>query len=72
MHTTLQKYLRSLEPILLEDEARGGTDFRTAYAARVKLVEDFEHGLGPTCQERLQGQYLMTPMAYRSPYLSLS
>ncbi|EIW57547.1 acyltransferase ChoActase/COT/CPT [Trametes versicolor FP-101664 SS1] len=54
MHTTLQKYLRSLEPILLEDEARGGTDFRTAYAARVKLVEDFEHGLGPTCQERLQ------------------
>ncbi|OJT11461.1 Carnitine O-acetyltransferase [Trametes pubescens] len=54
MHTTLQKYLRSLEPILLEDEARGGTDFKTACAARVKLVEDFERGLGPTCQERLQ------------------
>lgn len=55
MYTTLQKYLRSLEPILLEDEARGGTDFKTAYASRVKLVEDFERGLGPTCQERLQG-----------------
>ncbi|KAI0833477.1 acyltransferase ChoActase/COT/CPT [Trametes gibbosa] len=53
LHNTLKKYLKSLEPFLLEDEARGGPDFKTAHAARLKLVEDFEHGLGQQCQARL-------------------
>ncbi|KAI0649114.1 acyltransferase ChoActase/COT/CPT [Trametes meyenii] len=53
LHKTLQKYLKSLEPILLEAEKRWGQDFKSAYDARVKLVHDFEHDLGPLCQDRL-------------------
>ncbi|KAI0367761.1 acyltransferase ChoActase/COT/CPT [Pilatotrama ljubarskyi] len=53
LHKTLQKYLQSLEPFLQEDEARGGTDFNTAYAARQQLANDFENGIGRLCQERL-------------------
>lgn len=60
MHTTLQKYLKSLEPLLLEDEARGGPDFKTAYDARLKLVEDFERGIGRVCQERLLGESFLS------------
>ncbi|KAI9060650.1 acyltransferase ChoActase/COT/CPT [Trametes sanguinea] len=53
LHKTLQKYLASLEPFLLEDESRGGPGYRTAYDARVKLVNDFEQGIGQLCQQRL-------------------
>ncbi|PIL35584.1 transporter [Ganoderma sinense ZZ0214-1] len=53
LHATLKGYLTSLEPFLLEDEARGGQDFKTAYNARLKLVEDFEHNLGKICQQKL-------------------
>ncbi|KAI0671738.1 acyltransferase ChoActase/COT/CPT [Trametes maxima] len=53
LHKTLQKYLKSLEPIFLEAEKRGGPDFKSAHDARAKLVHDFEHGLGPVCQDRL-------------------
>ncbi|KAH9850370.1 acyltransferase ChoActase/COT/CPT [Lenzites betulinus] len=53
LHNTLQKYLKSLEPFLLEDEARGGPNFNAAHAARLKLVEDFERGIGQVCQARL-------------------
>ncbi|KZT00792.1 acyltransferase ChoActase/COT/CPT [Laetiporus sulphureus 93-53] len=53
LHQTLQKYLKSLEPFLLEDEARGGPSFREAYEKRAEWVEDFERGIGAVCQERL-------------------
>ncbi|OCH94373.1 acyltransferase ChoActase/COT/CPT [Obba rivulosa] len=53
LHKTLQKYLKSLEPFLLEDEARGGPPFKESYALREKWANDFEHGLGKLCQERL-------------------
>ncbi|RPD60077.1 acyltransferase ChoActase/COT/CPT, partial [Lentinus tigrinus ALCF2SS1-6] len=53
LHKTLRGYLKSLEPFLLEEEARGGPDFKNAYDARLKLVEDFEGGLGQLCQRRL-------------------
>ncbi|KAI0359864.1 acyltransferase ChoActase/COT/CPT [Trametes cingulata] len=53
LRKTLQRYLKSLEPLLLEDEARGGTDFKTAYEARQRLVNDFENGIGQLCQQRL-------------------
>ena len=52
---TLRNYLHSLEPLLLEDEARGGLNFKTAYDSRLKLVEEFERGLGQLCQQRLLG-----------------
>ncbi|KAI1797126.1 acyltransferase ChoActase/COT/CPT [Ganoderma leucocontextum] len=50
---TLKGYLTSLEPFLLEDEARGGQDFKTAYEARLKLIQDFELNIGRICQQRL-------------------
>ncbi|KAI0749339.1 acyltransferase ChoActase/COT/CPT [Daedaleopsis nitida] len=53
LHQTLRTYLKSLEPLLLEDEARGGLAFGSAYEARHKIIEDFEHGLGQKCQQRL-------------------
>ncbi|KAI0331918.1 acyltransferase ChoActase/COT/CPT [Cubamyces sp. BRFM 1775] len=53
LHKTLQKYLKSIEPFLLEDERRGGLDFQSAYEERVKLVNDFERDIGPLCQQRL-------------------
>ncbi|OBZ72166.1 Carnitine O-acetyltransferase, mitochondrial [Grifola frondosa] len=53
LHLTLQKYLKSIQPFLLEDEARGGPPFESSYNIRVKWAEDFEHGLGQICQERL-------------------
>ncbi|KAH9903022.1 acyltransferase ChoActase/COT/CPT [Cubamyces lactineus] len=53
LHKTLLKYLKSVEPFLLEDERRGGVDFQSALEHRVKLVNDFERELGPLCQQRL-------------------
>ncbi|KAH8117830.1 carnitine acetyltransferase [Phellopilus nigrolimitatus] len=50
---TLDRYLKSLEPFLLEDEACGGPPFRDALQARVAWAEEYERGLGKTCQERL-------------------
>ena len=57
LNKSLRSYLRSLEPLLLEQEARGGPAFKDAYETRVKLAEDFEHGVGKLCQERLFGMY---------------
>ncbi|EJF64957.1 acyltransferase ChoActase/COT/CPT [Dichomitus squalens LYAD-421 SS1] len=53
LNATLSAYLKSLEPFLLEDAARGGPDFKTAYDARLKLAQDFEQGIGSICQRRL-------------------
>ncbi|CAL1716338.1 unnamed protein product [Somion occarium] len=50
---TLQRYLTSLEPFLLEDEARGGVPFEEALALRKHWAEEFENGIGKTLQERL-------------------
>ncbi|OSX58854.1 hypothetical protein POSPLADRAFT_1151685 [Postia placenta MAD-698-R-SB12] len=53
LRQTLQKYLVSLEPFMLEDQANGGLPREDSYNHRVKLVEDFERGLGRICQDRL-------------------
>ncbi|KAH9935245.1 acyltransferase ChoActase/COT/CPT [Amylocystis lapponica] len=53
LHQTLQKYTKSLEPFLLEDEAAGGPSFQTSRDIHAKVVEDFERGVGKICQERL-------------------
>ncbi|EMD31314.1 hypothetical protein CERSUDRAFT_163178 [Gelatoporia subvermispora B] len=53
LHKTLQKYVKSLEPLLLEEEARGGPSFKESLSQREKWADDFEHGLGKVCQERL-------------------
>jgi hypothetical protein len=55
LRQTLDRYLTSLEPLLLEDERRGGVPFEDAYALRRKWVDDFESGIGQVLQERLIG-----------------
>lgn len=55
LRKTLDRYLTSLEPFLLEDEARGGPSFRTAYAQRAQWADEFASGIGRVCQERLIG-----------------
>ena len=56
LHQTLSKYLQSLVPLLQEDEARGGTPWRSALQERQRWAEEFEKGLGAKCQERLHGK----------------
>jgi len=55
LRKTLNKYLTSLEPFLLEDELRGGMSFNSAYALRKKWADEFELGIGTVLQERLVG-----------------
>jgi len=58
LHQTLSKYLRSLVPLLQEDEARGGSSWRSALQERQRWADEFERGLGAKCQERLHGKSL--------------
>ncbi|GBE88380.1 hypothetical protein SCP_1301950 [Sparassis crispa] len=53
LHQTLEKYVRSLEPFLLEDASSGGSSYDSAHSLRLKWAEDFESSLGKICQERL-------------------
>ncbi|KAJ7285108.1 acyltransferase ChoActase/COT/CPT [Mycena rebaudengoi] len=53
LRKTLDRYLRSLEPFLLEDEAHGGLPFVSAYALRAKWADQFAQGVGILCQARL-------------------
>lgn len=62
LHQTLQRYLTSIEPFLLEDEVRGGPSFESAYAIRQKWAEEFENGLGRICQDRLLGLSSLPPI----------
>lgn len=56
LRQTLDRYLKSLEPFLLEDEKRGGMSFTSAYALRRKWADEFEFGIGRVLQERLVGK----------------
>lgn len=58
LHKTLSKYLRSLVPLLQEDETRGGIPWQSALQERQRWADEFERGLGATCQERLHGKSL--------------
>ncbi|KAJ7030394.1 acyltransferase ChoActase/COT/CPT [Mycena alexandri] len=53
LRKTLDRYLRSIEPFLLEDEAHGGLPFDTSYSLRAKWADEFATGVGKLCQERL-------------------
>lgn len=55
LRKTLDRYLKSIEPFLLEDEAKGGQPFYDALALRTKWADEFERGIGTVCQERLLG-----------------
>ncbi|KAG6853982.1 hypothetical protein C0991_011845 [Blastosporella zonata] len=53
IHQTLDRYLASLEPLMLEDERLGKSSFESSYALRSKLAQSFESGIGKVLQERL-------------------
>src|SRR6267154_390238 len=55
LRQTLDRYLQSLEPFLLDAERRGGMSFSSAYALRRKWADEFELGIGRVLQERLVG-----------------
>jgi Choline/Carnitine o-acyltransferase len=57
LQQTLKKYVQSLVPFLLEQEARGGTPFDIAFQKRLEWARDFEEGLGAQCQQRLLGVF---------------
>ena len=57
LQQTLQRYLKSIEPFLREEESHGGASYDNALALRTQWAEDFEKGLGSICQTRLQGTY---------------
>ncbi|EGN98888.1 hypothetical protein SERLA73DRAFT_54801 [Serpula lacrymans var. lacrymans S7.3] len=53
LRKTLDRYLKSLQPLLKEDEARGGLPFELSYKKRLEWAAEFEEGIGRTCQRRL-------------------
>lgn len=55
LRSTLDKYLKSIEPFLLEDVTKGGLPFNEALQKRVIWAEEFEKDLGQVCQRRLVG-----------------
>lgn len=55
LRSTLDKYLQSLKPILLQDDLHGDAAFDSAYQQRVQWAREFEAGIGATLQARLVG-----------------
>lgn len=55
LRKSLDGYLKSIQPLLLQDEVQNGVPFDAAYEKRVKLAEEFERGIGSILQERLIG-----------------
>lgn len=55
LRSTLDKYLQSLKPFLLQDDLQGVSTFDSAYQRRVRWAEEFETGIGATLQARLTG-----------------
>lgn len=59
LRATMDRYLRSLEPFLLEDAARNGVPFDVAQARHADLADSFVRGWGHKCQARLLGMSLL-------------
>ena len=55
LRSTLDKYLKSIEPFAYEDAIRGGPSVDEAMSLRTSWAKEFEEGLGRTLQERLLG-----------------
>ena len=63
LRATMDRYLRSLEPFLLEDAARNGAPFDAAQASHADLADSFVRGWGRQCQARLMGMSLFLPFS---------
>ena len=57
LHKTMERYLASLEPFLLEEQRLGNASYDASYARHLKRVKEFESGIGQVLQERLIGLY---------------
>jgi hypothetical protein len=55
LRDTLDRYLESLKPFLLENERQGKEPFDSSYARHLQLAQEFEAGIGAECQNRLLG-----------------
>ncbi|KAF9223779.1 acyltransferase ChoActase/COT/CPT [Gyrodon lividus] len=53
LRKTMDRYLRSIQPVLLADEHAGGPSFSTSYARQQALVSAFLTSPGPHAQARL-------------------
>lgn len=53
LHQTLDRYLASLQPLLLEDERFGKASYESSYALRQQTAQAFEFGIGKLLQDRL-------------------
>jgi len=61
LRSTLDKYLQSIKPLLLQDDLQGVSAYDPAYQRRVEWAKKFETGAGATLQARLIGiHYLPT------------
>ncbi|KAI0069154.1 acyltransferase ChoActase/COT/CPT [Artomyces pyxidatus] len=56
LRLTLQKYVKSLEPLLQEEESRGGLPVSSALNSRQQWASEFENGVGSHLQQRLVGK----------------
>lgn len=57
LRNTLDKYLQSIKPFLLQDDLRGVSAFDSGYEQRVQWAKEFETGIGATLQARLIGTH---------------
>jgi len=55
LRSTLDKYLQSIKPLLLQDNLQGVSAYDPAYQRRVEWAKEFETGVGATLQARLIG-----------------
>ncbi|KAI4521333.1 acyltransferase ChoActase/COT/CPT [Schizophyllum commune Loenen D] len=53
LQKTVDRYLNSLEPFMLEEDARGGMSYTSARTLRDRWATEFTEGIGATLQERL-------------------
>ena len=57
LRSTLDKYLQSIKPLLLQDNLQGASTYEPAYQRRVEWAKEFEAGVGATLQARLIGTH---------------
>ncbi len=64
LRKTLDKYLTSLEPFLLEEASKKGLDDDALDASRrlrAQWADEFASGVGKLCQDRLLGALVFLP-----------
>lgn len=59
LQATMDRYLKSIEPFLLDDAAAGGTPLEKALKNQEELLKTFKHNWGRQYQRRLVGMLLL-------------